>query len=277
MRSTLAGTLAIVTALSACDAPVKKPPPAEEGLGAGGTPTTTPAPPTDSAAPTAAADSAAMQPNTPAPAPSNSARKPGQETDQTQSGVTDKSGTSTLGKNIKKTRPDADQPVTAKGDVVVARWDSASGGWTYHKLGDTTTIRSPGDTKGDSAFNQQRGDSVTTPMPTDSAEIREPGVLKGDTAFNQQKGDSLKPINPPVTPQVTPEGKPLQGNDTMPPVPTPAPEPVLAPTPEPTPAPVPEPSPTPAPAPNPAPEPNPAPAPAPNPAPEPTPSPAPPR
>jgi hypothetical protein len=222
-----------------------------------------------------------MQPNAAAPAstPSTSARKPGQVTDQTQSGVTDKSGTSTLGKNIKKTRPDADQPVTAKGDVVVARWDSASGGWTYHKLGDTTTIRSPGDTKGDSAFNQQRGDSVTTPMPDDSAAIREPGVLKGDTAFNQQKGDSLKPINPPVTPQVTPEGKPLQGNDTIPApqAPTPAPDPSPTPAPEPAPNPAPEPAPNPSPEPSPAPAPHPAPEPSPAPEPMPSPAPAPPQ
>jgi hypothetical protein len=259
----MAGTLAIVTVLAACDAPVKKPPPAEGGLGAGGTPTTTPAPPVDSAAPIDSAAQPAMQPNA-APAPTTAARKSGKVTDQTQSGVTDKSGASTLGEQIRKPRPDADQPVTAKGDVVVARWDSASGGWTYHKLGDSTPVRAPGDTKGDSAFNQQRGDSLEVPMPRDSAAIREPGVLKGDTAFNQQKGDSLNPITPPVTPPVSPEGTPpLQGNDTMPSPQVPTPDP----TPAPTPTPAPEPVPTPAPTPTPAPEPSPAPAPTPTPTP----------
>ena len=45
MRSTIAGTLALVTvALAACDAPIKQQPPAEQGLGAGATPPATPVP-----------------------------------------------------------------------------------------------------------------------------------------------------------------------------------------------------------------------------------------
>jgi hypothetical protein len=37
---------------------------------------------------------------------------------QTESGVTDKSGKSTLGGGVTKTRPDQDQPVTSKGDTI---------------------------------------------------------------------------------------------------------------------------------------------------------------
>ena len=37
---------------------------------------------------------------------------------QTQSGVTDSSGASTLGANVKKPTPDANQPVVVKGDTV---------------------------------------------------------------------------------------------------------------------------------------------------------------
>jgi hypothetical protein len=44
---------------------------------------------------------------------------------QTESGVTDSSGTSTLGKNIEKTRPDQSQPVTSKGDTINPGVDSA--------------------------------------------------------------------------------------------------------------------------------------------------------
>ena len=45
--------------------------------------------------------------------------------DQTQSGVTDSSGQSTLGKGVEKTRPDQGQPVTSKGDTINPGVDSA--------------------------------------------------------------------------------------------------------------------------------------------------------
>jgi hypothetical protein len=43
---------------------------------------------------------------------------------QTQSGVTDSSGASTLGEGVKKTSPDANAPVTAKGDTLKKPGDS---------------------------------------------------------------------------------------------------------------------------------------------------------
>lgn len=238
MKSTFA-LLAIATGLTAaCDIPgVAKrsdtPPPAEEGLGAGATPAATPAP-----TPPVDTTTTAMQPNSPAPAtPVATAKKPVRNTDQTQSGVTDASGSSTLGKSIRKARPDQDQPVTAKGDVLVARWDAANGGWTYRKPGDTTAVvRAPGETKGDTAFNQQKGDSLRMVAPPVTPAVPAPdslGPQKGDTAFQRTQKDSMK----------------VTGNDTMPAAPVPNTMPVMPtlPQPEPTPLPTPAPQPTPAP------------------------------
>ena len=43
------------------------------------------------------------------------------DSNQTESGVTDSSGQSTLGKGVEQTRPDQGQPVTSKGDTLVRR------------------------------------------------------------------------------------------------------------------------------------------------------------
>jgi hypothetical protein len=45
---------------------------------------------------------------------------------QTESGVTDSSGRSTLGPGAERTRPDQGQPVTSKGDTVNAGVDSST-------------------------------------------------------------------------------------------------------------------------------------------------------
>jgi hypothetical protein len=47
-------------------------------------------------------------------------------TNQSQSGVTDSSGSSTLGKGVEQTRPDQGQPVTSKGDTVNTGIDSTT-------------------------------------------------------------------------------------------------------------------------------------------------------
>ena len=47
-------------------------------------------------------------------------------TNQTESGVTDSTGESTLGKGVEKTRPDQGQPVTSKGDTINQGVDSTS-------------------------------------------------------------------------------------------------------------------------------------------------------
>ena len=48
------------------------------------------------------------------------------QTNQTESGMTDSSGQSTLGTEAEKTRPDQGQPVTAKGDTVNPSVDSST-------------------------------------------------------------------------------------------------------------------------------------------------------
>jgi hypothetical protein len=45
---------------------------------------------------------------------------------QTESGMTDSSGQSTLGADAEKTRPDQGQPVTSKGDTVNTSVDSST-------------------------------------------------------------------------------------------------------------------------------------------------------
>ena len=47
---------------------------------------------------------------------------------QTESGMTDSSGQSTLGPEAEKTRPDQGQPVTSKGDTVNPSVDSSTTG-----------------------------------------------------------------------------------------------------------------------------------------------------
>ena len=73
--------------------------------------------------------------------------------DQTQSGVTDSSGQSTLGKGVGQTRPDQGQPVTSKGDTINAGVDSAA----VRQSTDTSSMRSGMD---------------TTSMPTDTSSMR---------------------------------------------------------------------------------------------------------
>jgi hypothetical protein len=199
MRSSIAA-LAILGTLAACDIPVKKAaPPADQGLGAGATPAATPAPtpPVDTTA-------TAVQPIAPTTAPAK---------------ATVARSTPAKSSTVKKPARSSEEPITQKNDVTVARWDSASGGWTYRKLGDTATtpaVRTPGDTKGDSAFNQQKGDSLKPIAPPTTPTVRTDsiGTLKGDTAFHR-----------------------IQGNDTIPApsvMPTPAPLPAPAPLPVPT-------------------------------------------
>ena len=45
---------------------------------------------------------------------------------QTESGVTDSSGQSTLGPRVEQTRPDQGEPVTSKGDTVGVAGDSSA-------------------------------------------------------------------------------------------------------------------------------------------------------
>jgi hypothetical protein len=56
----------------------------------------------------------------------NTAISDSAKANQTESGMTDSTGQSTLGPGAEKTRPDQGQPVTSKGDTVNAGVDSAT-------------------------------------------------------------------------------------------------------------------------------------------------------
>ena len=100
--------------------------------------------------------------------------------DQTQSGVTDSSGQSTLGKDVEKTRPDQGQPVTSKGDTINQGVDSATAQQGADTSGmretttDTSDMRSSMDTSRmrsgmDSSTMQSGMDSSSAQQPTDSS------------------------------------------------------------------------------------------------------------
>jgi hypothetical protein len=103
-------------------------------------------------------------------------------TDQTQSGMTDSSGQSTLGKDVQKTRPDQGQPVTSKGDTlnpgvdsasVRQRTDTSSMRETMDSSSmpgmDTSSMRPPRDTSG----MGQSMDTSVTHQGADSSHIRQ--------------------------------------------------------------------------------------------------------
>ena len=104
---------------------------------------------------------------------------------QTQSGVTDRKGHSTLGPGIRKARPDQNQPVTAKGDTLNTS--------PVPGVGDST-IRHP---------NEMPIRQDTLPQPLDTR--------KDSTAT-----DSLKPITDSLRPQPTDSIRPnpVQPTDT---------------------------------------------------------------
>src|SRR5919112_1117930 len=68
---------------------------------------------------------------------------------QTESGVTDSSGQSTLGPGVEQTRPDQSQPVTSKGDTINTGVDSTNAG-----MG-ASTWDSTGSATSDSAMGNQ--------------------------------------------------------------------------------------------------------------------------
>ena len=92
--------------------------------------------------------------------------------DQTQSGVTDSRGQSTLGKGVEKTRPDQGQPVTSKGDTINAGVDSAAA----PQGTDTSSMRSEMDT---SSMRSGMDSSSMPPMDTSS-------TRSGDSSSTQR-------------------------------------------------------------------------------------------
>ena len=98
--------------------------------------------------------------------------------DQTQSGVTDSSGQSTLGKDVEKTRPDQGQPVTSKGDTINQGVDSA----TARQGADTSGMR---ETTTDSTGMRSSMDTSSIRQPTDTSDMA--GM---DSSSTQQPTDS---------------------------------------------------------------------------------------
>jgi hypothetical protein len=102
-------------------------------------------------------------------------------TDQTQSGVTDSSGQSTLGKDVQKTRPDQGEPVTSKGDTINPGVDSTSvrqgaDSSNMRQGADSTSAYQSMDTTGMQGMDSTRmhpGMDTTSIQGMDSTRIRE--------------------------------------------------------------------------------------------------------
>jgi hypothetical protein len=101
--------------------------------------------------------------------------------DQTQSGVTDSSGQSTLGKGVEKTRPDQGQPVTSKGDTINPGVDSTAARQGTDTSGmrsemDTSRMRSGTDTSGMRSgmdtSSMRSGTDTSSMQPMDTSSMR---------------------------------------------------------------------------------------------------------
>src|SRR5690349_2876689 len=110
--------------------------------------------------------------------------------DQTQSGVTDSSGQSTLGKGVEKTRPDQGQPVTSKGDTINAGVDSAG----VRQGSDTSKMRSEMDTSKmrsgmDTSSMRSGMDTSSMRSGMDSSSMRQPmdtSSMRSDSSSTQR-------------------------------------------------------------------------------------------
>lgn len=100
--------------------------------------------------------------------------------DQTQSGVTDSSGQSTLGKGVEKTRPDQGQPVTSKGDTINAGVDSAA----VRQGTDTSSRRSQMDTS--SMRSGMDTSSMRSGMDSSSMQPMDTSSMRRDSASTQR-------------------------------------------------------------------------------------------
>lgn len=175
MRARTAAGIVIALAAVGCGKKDK------EGLGAG-------------ADTTGLRDTATTAATTPTPAPipdsirertakilgdSTSQASAGTPKNQTQSGMKNKTGQSTLGPAVKRTRPDANEPVTAKGDILSQSPDQRA----TDSLNKAAMDRING--QHDTMPQQRPMDTVpptrdsTLPAPTDS--MRMPPPLPLDT------------------------------------------------------------------------------------------------
>lgn len=97
-------------------------------------------------------------------------------TDQTQSGVTDSSGQSTLGNGVEKTRPDQGQPVTSKGDTINQGVDSTTArqGADTSGMRETTTDTSGMQSSTDTSGMRSSTDTSGMQSGMDTSSMRQP-------------------------------------------------------------------------------------------------------
>ena len=121
---------------------------------------------------------------------------------QTESGVTDSTGKSTLGKNVEQSRPDQGQPVTAKGDTLNQGVDSAQSG--THDQARTAS---------DSSSASVRQDSTANSSPDSAANQTESGIT--DSTGQSTLGKGVEQTRPDQSQPVTAKGDTLnQGVDS---------------------------------------------------------------
>lgn len=106
---------------------------------------------------------------------------------QTQSGMVNDRGTSTLGKNMKKTHPTANAPVTAKGDTLRRAGDSTGNNNRTHPYAPTRPS--------DSTSNQS---SNPTPNPADQSPSTSPNPTPNPTPSPGTDGDSSRSTKTPT-------------------------------------------------------------------------------
>lgn len=185
MNGKIAACVIIGLAAVGCDRPGQK----GQGLGAG--------------ADTSGLRDTAMATPVPAPVPVDSVKDSTQQhssanqpaKNQTQSGMKNKTGQSTLGPAVKRTRPDANEPVMAKGDTLARSADQRATDSLNRAVLDRLTKQ--GDSariNGDHDTMPQRAIPIPVPpVPTDSAQ--------------PIPADSLKPV--PADSTRTPPPLPL--------------------------------------------------------------------
>jgi len=117
-------------------------------------------------------------------------------TNQTESGVTDSTGQSTLGKGVEQSRPDQGQPVTAKGDTLSQSVDSVQAG-----------AQDRARTSSDSTSAGMGRDSTAGSTPDSTANQTESGIT--DSTGQSTLGKGVEQTRPDQGQPVTAKGDTL--------------------------------------------------------------------
>jgi hypothetical protein len=114
--------------------------------------------------------------------------------DQTQSGVTDKSGTSTLGAGVTRTRPDQNQPVMAKGDTLSGNSiTDMLNRRQLEKIQGNDTMPTP---RQDTSRSRTDSTMMPMPMPTDTTRSRSDSTRPlGTDTLHRWRSDSVRPTS----------------------------------------------------------------------------------